>query len=166
MPTFTIFTALISVLSISYAVYYLRKSQNKKKQLKLRVIKGRRNILGIKISQIEKAINTDKEISYIDSNTIRKEIETCQKLFLTQNKGLQILAEITQITNLKENLLEKYLGDLRKEHAKKNIKNKSLKKDTFKDNSERNSKTMSLAKQRKTIEEELLKKIKTLNKSK
>ena len=49
---------------------------------------------------------------------------------------------------------------------KKNIKNKSLKKDTFKDNSERNSKTMSLAKQRKTIEEELLKKIKTLNKSK
>ena len=74
--------------------------------------------------------------------------------------------EITQITNLKENLLEKYLGDLRKEHAKKNIKNKSLKKDTFKDNSERNSKTMSLAKQRKTIEEELLKKIKTLNKSK
>ena len=71
MPTFTIFTALISVLSISYAVYYLRKSQNKKKQLKLRVIKGRRNILGIKISQIEKAINTDKEISYIDSNTIR-----------------------------------------------------------------------------------------------
>ena len=138
----------------------------KKKQLKLRVIKGRRNILGIKISQIEKAINTDKEISYIDSNTIRKEIETCQKLFMTQNKGLQILAEITQITNLKENLLEKYLGDLRKEHAKKNIKNKSLKKDTFKDNSERNSKTMSLAKQRKTIEEELLKKIKTLNKSK
>ena len=101
MPTFTIFTALISVLSISYAVYYWRKSQNKKKQLKLRVIKGRRNILGIKISQIE-STNTDKEISYIDSNTIRKEIETCQKLFMTQNKGLQILAEITQITNLKK----------------------------------------------------------------
>ena len=56
MPTFTIFTALISVLSISYAVYYWRKSQNKKKQLKLRVIKGRLNILGIKISQIEKSI--------------------------------------------------------------------------------------------------------------
>ena len=166
MLTSIIFTALISVLSISYAVYYRRKSQNSKKQLKLRLIKGRRSILGIKINQIEKATNAEKQISYKDSNTIRKEIETCRKLFLTQNKGLQTWAEMTQILNLKENLLEKYLGDLRKVHAKKNIKNKSLQKNTFTNNSEGNSKNMSLAKQRTNIEEELLKKIKKLNKSK
>ncbi|MEE3235445.1 MAG: hypothetical protein VX294_14865 [Candidatus Latescibacterota bacterium] len=162
MSTFTILTALAFILLIAVLAFFGRKRLIKNKQLRLRVLRGRRSFIGLSIHNAEKKLISYSDLS-MDIISVKKDIENSQNMFLMRNKNLLNLAELTKLIDLKASLLEKHVVDLRKTSTTTQVTKNLTTNTTVVPKKDLESKTLSPEKQRKTIEEELLDKINKLN---
>ena len=163
MSTLTIFTSLIFILLISTSFFFWQRTQIKNKKLRLRVLKGRRSIIGLSIIEVEKKLTTNPDLS-MDVIKAKNELENSQNSFLMRNKNLLNLEELTRLLDVKANFIEKHIADLRKERTTNQVKEGSIKDKTIVQKIDLKPKDLSPDKQRKTIEKELLDKISKLNK--
>ena len=163
MSTLTIFTSLIFILLISTSFFFWQRTQIKNKKLRLRVLKGRRSIIGLSIIELKKKLTTNPDLS-MDVIKAKNELENSQNSFLMRNKNLLNLEELTRLLDVKANFIEKHIADLRKERTTNQVKEGSIKDKTIVQKIDLKPKDLSPDKQRKTIEKELLDKISKLNK--
>tara|TARA_B100000579_G_C22242243_1_gene580995 strand:+ start:26 stop:523 length:498 start_codon:yes stop_codon:yes gene_type:complete len=163
MSTLTIFTSLIFILLVSTSFFFWQRTQIKNKKLRLRVLKGRRSIIGLSIIEVEKKLTTNPDLS-MDVNKAKSELENSQNSFLMRNKNLLDLEELTRLLDVKANFIEKHFADLRKLQTTNQVKEGSTKDKTIVQKIDLKPKDLSPDKQRKTIEKELLDKISKLNK--
>ena len=148
---------------VSTSFFFWQRTQIKNKKLKLRVLKGRRSIIGLSIIEVEKKLTTNPDLS-MDVNKAKSELENSQNSLLMRNKNLLDLEELTRLLDVKANFIEKHIADLRKLQTTNQVKEGSIKDKTIVQKIDLKPKDLSPDKQRKTIEKELLNKISKLNK--
>ena len=163
----TITATIIGFAFLSNALifYFLwRSNKTKTTQAKLRVSKGRRSLIGLSILNAEKKMSTNQNLS-LDLRNKRKELEVSYDFLLIRDQNLSSLAEFTRLMDLKLELLEKYITELRTPKASVTVHKKTLKNDKKVQGNGTELQIATPKRQREDIENELFDKINELNKN-
>ena len=118
------------MLLIPTSFFFWQRTQIKNKKLRLRVLKGRRSIIGLSIIELKKKLTTNPDLS-MDVIKAKNELENSQNSFLMRNKNLLNLEELTRLLDVKANFIEKHIADLRKERTTNQVKEGSIKDKTI-----------------------------------